>query len=188
MYMRVLTALAVAVLVSSPCHATAATEHGREAPEVARVHSLSELAFLEGAWTGALEGDSSGRRVDELWSAPSGANITGCFRWLKADGTPMVLEMLAIAEEPDAIRLRLMHFSGALAPWEKTGKPLVLTLARIEGARAEFVGTSDAGDLSKITYDGTTPGALRITVEFASGSDASGARVRPPLVFALRRQ
>ncbi len=151
-------------------------------------HSLADLAFLRGEWTGTLEGDTSGRRVDELWSAPAGSNITGCFRWLQPNGTPMVLEMLTIAAEPDAIRLRLRHFSATLESWETDGKAISLTLAGIDGAKAEFVGGPESGDLAKVVYDATVPGSLRITVEFAPGPQAVEGRTRPPLVFALRKE
>lgn len=128
--------------------------------------SIDQLAFLEGDW----KGEKDGAVVEEIWSAPSGNNIVGCFRWLKKTGKPSMFEILALTEEDDGIYLRLHHYSSKLVGKEPSDKPLTLRLSKIEVNTAEFTPVA-AGDLSKIVYT-VSEKNLKITVEFAGGASA----------------
>lgn len=142
---------------------------------------VSALAFLAGTWKGALDGDF----VEELWSAPHGTSMMGCFRWVGADGEASMFEILTISQEADATRLRLRHFTPTLGAKEASDKPMTLALAERTGSKAVFVAEKDAGMLSRIEYE-VVGDELRIAVEFAPPASADETR-RPPLRFALRR-
>ncbi|HZW05861.1 MAG TPA: DUF6265 family protein [Phycisphaerales bacterium] len=139
----------------------------------------AQAAFLAGSWRGTM----NGAVVEETWTNPAGNNVLGLFRWLNADGTIMMSEILAITAEPDGVRLRLTHFDAGLSANGKGDKPLTLKLDKAEPARLEFVAEKDCGDLSKIVY--TVQGEkLSIDVHFA----AKGDKPRKPLEFRLTRQ
>lgn len=157
---------------TGPASGPAATGGAEARPKAV----IGDLVFLAGTWRG-----SRGGVVEEIWGTPQGNNIIGCFRWLKADGTPMMLEMLAITAEADAIRLRLRHYSATLSAKEEKDQPLTLRLATHDRASAVFVAERDAGELDRVTYrlEGDT---LNITVAFTQGEQP-----RKPLEFKLER-
>lgn len=136
--------------------------------------TLDTLVFLAGAWAGELDGG----HVEEHWTAPQGGNITGMFRWVNADGSVALLELLTIAKEDRGLVLRLRHFDDKLTPWKSETAPTTATLAECSATRATFRGEPGKA-LGGVTYERAGDG-LRITVSFADG--------REPLQFALRRQ
>ncbi|MFN0010849.1 MAG: DUF6265 family protein [Phycisphaerales bacterium] len=139
---------------------------------------LAELGFLAGAW----RGDMSGGVAEEVWSAPVGSSIMGCFRWLKPDQTPSMFEILTITREGEATVLRLRHYSPKLVAKEEKDKPLALTLTESGPTRAVFTAEKDgAGDLNAVRYE-LRDGALHIDVEFVQGE-----KPRPALKFKLAR-
>lgn len=138
---------------------------------------LSHLAFLEGAWSVA---DDQGYS-EEIWSAPRGDNLVGCFRLCRPDGAAAMFELLAITREEAGVMLRLRHHTPALAAREEKDRPLTMRLSTVEGRRAVFVPHADAGDVESLTYDGSADGTLGITLVFAP------AKKRSPLVFAMKR-
>lgn len=144
---------------------------------------ITDLGFLAGTWRG-----ESGGLVEETWTTPEGNNIVGCFRWLRTDGTPRMLEMLAITSEPDGIRLRLRHYSATLGAKEAAEEPMTLKLAAVSlggagGATAAFVAERHADSLDRITYR-VERDVLWITVAFKA---ETGAAPRKPLEFRLTR-
>jgi hypothetical protein len=149
-----------------------------KAPTTTSPAAIESLAFLAGAWRSTEEGGTT----EEIWSAPVGNNLIGAFRWLKADGTPAMLEMLAITRESDAVRLRLHHYDAALNAREE--KPITLRLSKVEGTRAEFAAEKDAGQLAGVNYE-VKGGELHIDVLFAA-PDQSDQPARKPLKFALK--
>jgi hypothetical protein len=143
--------------------------------------TIDACGFLAGTW----QGEMNGAFVEEIWSTPRGNNIVGTFRWLRADGTPAMLEMLAITQEASGLRLRLRHYSALLHAKEETDKPITLKLTENSPSHAVFAAEQDAGSLEQIVYR-VENDTLHITVEFASPQDESGPR--PPLKFELRKQ
>ncbi len=153
--------------------AAAATGPARPGSSAERGAGIADAAFLAGAWKGVMGEE----RVEEHWSAPDGGNIIGMFRWMKADGTARVLEMLTISEEEGAVVLRLRHFDTKLTPWASEATPPTLRLAEASEGRAVFRG--EGQPISAVTYHGPTPDELRILVEFPGD--------RPALDFRLSR-
>jgi hypothetical protein len=148
--------------------------------------AIGDLSFLAGTWRGDV-GGGGGAFVEEIWSAPRGNNILGSFRWLNDDGTPMMFEILAIVQEPDAIRLRLRHYTADLAAKDGAEKPLTLTLTELTGGRALFRAEKDAGSLDHILYTRSSD-TLAIDVVFIQPpADQPDARPRKPLQFRLTR-
>ncbi len=150
--------------------------------------SLESLAFLQGTWRGFMGQAEPKEPVEEIWSAPQGDNIMGCFRWSAADGAIRMLEMLSISKESDAIRLRLRHYAPTLTAKEEADKPITLKLSVSEPNRAVFVAEKDAGSLASISY-ALVDGALKIDITFAQEpANESAATRREPLSFTLTRQ
>ena len=138
--------------------------------------SMKRMEFLEGAWSASMGGDT----VEEVWSAPSGTHLMGMMRWVKADESIMLMELMSITIEDTGFVMYLRHFDGALTPWaSEADGPLKFRLAdmdRNEKVRWEPV-DGDATDVGAITYHRQTKKDMTVTVEF--GGD------RAPLVFAM---
>ncbi len=136
---------------------------------------LDSFGFLAGQWRGTFDGSV----VEENWSQPVGTSLMGTFRWLGADGLPVMFEMLTITRESDQTLLRLRHYSPALSAKEE--RPMTLSLADQSARRVRFDAHSDAGDLASCTYEVNEAGdSLTITVAFADAG-------REALVFVLNR-
>ncbi len=139
---------------------------------------LADAAFLAGTWKGPVEAD----RVEETWSAPDGTSILGMFRWINADGTPDMVELLTITEEETGVILRLRHFDAKLKPWDNEAEPMTFTLAETGTRRAHFRALpSIEARVASVTYECATPDELRVLVSFPA------ERNREPLDFRLNR-
>lgn len=143
--------------------------------------AIADAAFLAGAWHA---GDDEHGHTEEIWSAPRGNNIMGCFRWLKPDGSAMMVELLSIAAENNTLYLRLRHHDAKLVGWKneaEANKPLEMVLKEKSDNRIVFhaANAAGAGDLSEITYarDADT---LNIEITFTKPD-------RKPLRFPLNR-
>ncbi|MBL9149184.1 MAG: hypothetical protein JNM94_10875 [Phycisphaerae bacterium] len=145
----------------------------------APVASLDAVRFLAGTWRGSMGEDF----VEEMWSEPHGQSVMGSFRWLRPNGTPVLFEMLLITKEPDALRLRLRHYTATLDA--KDEKPMTLKLAEAAPNRAVFSAEKDADGLDRIVYE-RRGDVLAIDVEFVQ---PTGPDVKPrePLRFQLKR-
>jgi hypothetical protein len=147
-------------------------------PEAPAQRPIAALAFLQGAW----RGDMGGHPVEEVWAEPLGGHILGMFRWMDPHHNPGMLELLIIAEEGDSVMLRLRHFDGRLRPWEsEAAAPMTLKLAETSPNKAVFRAVETEKNIAAVTYDGTTPGRLKIIVEFP------GEEPQDPLKFDLTR-
>lgn len=144
-------------------------------PESGRPAGLDQVAFLAGAWAGPMGAD----HVEEHWTAPRGTSVLGMFRWVRADGAPIVFEILTITKEGDDVLLRLRHLDAKLQPWPSEVTPVTLRLAEASDRRAVFRAIEDEKKLTAVTYECPTPDELRILVEFQNG--------REPLRFRLDR-
>lgn len=164
---------ALAMRAGEPPAAPAARADSEVAP-------IASLGFLAGAWR------SDDGSTEEIWSAPEGNNIIGAFRWLRPDGTPAMMEMLAITRERDAVRLRLRHYDALLRAKEDADKPVTFTLAKLEQSRAEFIAEKDAGYVAGVNYE-VADGVLRVQVFFTPPQKADEP-AREPLVFVLKKR
>ena len=124
------------------------------AEPVAR-RSLADVAFFEGRWVGKV-GDNV---VEEQWSGARGTSMMGMFRWLVADGSPYMFELMTMTQEEGGVVLRLRHFGAGLEAKEEKDKPMVMRLGEAEaGKRAVFVAEPGAaGQASRVIYERTGP-------------------------------
>lgn len=143
--------------------------------------TLKDVAFIAGTWRGGEPGEM----YEEIWSSPSGANMTGLYRWLQGDKAVM-FEILTISQEKERVVLRLRHFHGNLQPWKSEDQPAELNLIELndvgDGAgEAVFESVDSARQPRRIVYDCPKPGKMDIRVEFTPESK------RETLVFSLKR-
>lgn len=142
---------------------------------------VGSLSFLAGAWSGPMGPDTA----EEIWSAPRGSSLMGCFRWIDSTGTSNMFEILTITAEKDATRLRLRHFSPTLVAKEEADKPMTLVATEHAGTRVVFSAEKDAAGIDRIVYE-VVADELRIDVEFSPPT--GDAKPRPPLKFKLRQK
>ncbi len=136
---------------------------------------LGPYAALAGHWRGA----GPQGVIEEIWMPPDGANMTGAFRSIDAHGRVTMLELLTLAADRDAVRMRLRHFDPALTPWaSEADGPVVARAAGVDGGVLTFVFESDdrAADL---TYDLSRPDRLTVTLRFHGATE--------PLVLGFER-
>lgn len=151
-----------------------------KAPTLERV-SIEAAAFLAGDWSAARPGrEGTSGLTQEIWSAPAGDNMLGMFRWLGADGSARVFELLTITEEDETLVLRLRHQDARGSAWEEQDRPATLHLAEHAGTRVVFVDSSESCDLAACVYECPSPDRLTITVKFDDPT-------RADLVFPLAR-
>ncbi len=188
-------ALAAVGRVDQPCCGTLEVREAAKAPagdgaspsRVLRGVGIESAAFLTGDWSAERPTRDGGANLtQEIWSAPSGNNMMGMFRWLGADGSARVFELLTITEEHDTLVLRLRHQDAAGHAWEEQDSPATLHLARLASGDPEsdrptiavFEDTTESCDLAACEYDGSVAGHLTITVKFDDPQ-------RDELVFVL---
>lgn len=143
--------------------------------------AIADAAFLAGDWSASRPSQRGGSEfVQEVWTAPSGNNMMGMFRWVNPAGKAIVFEILTIVEEGGSLTLRLRHQSAAGVAWEEKDEPATFTLAAKTATRLEFVDSGETNDLSACVYECPTPDTLVITVKFDNSDN-------PDLVFNLAR-
>lgn len=141
--------------------------------------SIAQVAFLQGDWSGPMGQDYA----QEIWSAPQGDSVIGCFRWVKADGKLSMAELLTITQENGSLVLRMRHHNGRLEGWKsevETNTAMTLVLREIEGSRAVFANLGKGGDVAQVSYTVTDGDTLRIAVSFTNPE-------RRTLEFSLKR-
>ncbi|HMQ16072.1 MAG TPA: DUF6265 family protein [Phycisphaerae bacterium] len=138
---------------------------------------VADLAFLAGVW----QERSPAGLVEETWSQPRHENMVGMLRWLKADGSPRLYELLTLTKEDGQVVLRIRHFDPPdLAPWaSESERPTTLRLRDLHERKAVFINLRDDADLETITYDAGQRGILRTTLAFRLAAN------RPPIVFTM---
>lgn len=149
-------------------------------PESQAPDALAPVAFLSGRW---VEMNAEGSR-EEHWSSPRGGTMLGMFRWDKADGSPNMLEILAITSEGGDLVLRLHHFSPKLEVRGDGAKPMTLKLTAKGERMATFTPTANAEMLTKVVYQCPTPDRLKISVVLAAEPGAQAES----LEFDLKRE
>ncbi|CAN5852643.1 hypothetical protein BH11PLA1_BH11PLA1_12280 [soil metagenome] len=144
---------------------------------------LREAAALAGVWRTEVDGAI----VEETWSEPRGSGMVGMFRWLRADGTPTVIELLALNADSDGLHMRLRHFTSTLTAREEKDAPVTLRQEPAAGVM-KFIPERNAGEVASITY--TLRGdELAVEVDFRPAANAApgGAGVRAPIALHFHR-
>jgi hypothetical protein len=183
----VMSVVAVVVLLAAGNEeARPTTVPAPSAVEVA-AGAIEDVAFMAGDWRPVDE-----RRGfhQEVWTAPAGKHVMGMFRWMKPDGTPMVMELLSISEEEGTLVFRMRHMTAKGVAWEEKDKPIEFRLTGKGANRAEFTATKDAGDLARYVYELRADGVMAIEVTFAPPTAeqvAAGKKARPPLKFEMKK-
>jgi hypothetical protein len=112
--------------------------------------TLSDLAWLQGQWSGSW----GPRLATQTWSVPRAGTMVGTLQIVENDKT-LVVEFVTITETPAGIEYRLLHFTPSLAPWEKSG-PAVLALMSMDLKKFVFQNQSD-GEPQQIVLTRTDP-------------------------------
>lgn len=149
---------------------------------------VADAAFLAGRWQGTM-GKNKDNHVEEVWSNPAGNNMIGMFRWVKADGTPSMFELLTIQEEAGTLALRLRHQTASGATWEEKDRTVTMRLAEKGENLVHFKAHQDCGDLASCRYE-VKGGKLIIDVAFAEPNAeeaAKGKKPRAGLHFEMER-
>ncbi|MFZ5979143.1 MAG: DUF6265 family protein [Candidatus Zixiibacteriota bacterium] len=114
-------------------------------------YTLDDLSWLVGTW----KGDAFGGVIEEIWHAPSGGSMTGCFK-LVTDDEVGFYEFMTITIDSAGPLLRLKHFNADLTGWEKKEQVVVFPFKSMSENKIYFDGLS---------YARHADDALRITVE-----------------------
>lgn len=139
--------------------------------------SLTQLAFLKGAWAGDMHGDP----VEESWSGPGGDSIMGMFRW-NSDGKTTMYELLSIKDEGGTAVLRLRHFGNDFTPWKGECEGVAaLKATEVKPNLVVFTNDSGVGGLAACRYECPSPNLLKVKVSFKDEK-------REALEFELKRQ
>lgn len=192
--MRTAARLALASLLAASVAALAGVApqgapRGGQGQAPSKVLGITAFSFLAGTWS--AETDSG--IAEEMWSSPRGESLMGCFRWCEKDGATKMVELLSIARERDAVRMRIRHFSDTLAAKEEADKPITLKLEHMVGEKFTFRGETNAGDVDTIVYDMRSD-TLVIDITFKAGSKSPGVgdtgaagKTRAPLHFEMHK-
>ncbi len=139
-----------------------------------------DLAFLAGYW---VSESPNGSVIEEHWFEPVNGSITGMLRWRNAAGEVGLLEILTIQTEDGAGVFRWRHFDKHLTPWESEREvPAIVTIESFENDTLVMVRHAEGSPRTpaKMTYDGSAPGTLVVTIESDDGGD--------PLVITFDRR
>jgi hypothetical protein len=99
--------------------------------------SLTDLAWLQGQWTGAW----GPRTAVQVWSAPRAGVILGTLQIIAEDKTT-VIEFFTISQTLTGAEYRILHFTPSLAPWETSG-PSTLFLMSSDSRKFVFQNPTD---------------------------------------------
>ena len=119
-----------------PHHAPERT--GASALEVhkhdAEKHTVEDLKFLTGNWTGHLGADD----LEEVWSPPANGSMTGMYREMRG-GKTTFYEFLVIEQEASGPIMRMKHFKPNLVGLEDKDQSITFDLQSIKNGVALFV-------------------------------------------------
>lgn len=119
-------------------------------PPDAKTISLSDLAWLQGQWTGAW-----GTRIaTQVWSAPRAGMILGALQ-IVADDKTTVVEFVTLTQTPTGVQYRVLRFTPSMIPWDKSGPPLLLLMSA-DSKRFIFHNESDSQP-NQVIFNRTDP-------------------------------
>ena len=119
--------------------------------------TLADLSFITGLW----RADWNGGVGEEHWSAASGDNMMGTFRFVK-DGKGRFYELMLIEQTPDGPVLRLKHFNAGLVGWEDKAQVYSFHLVEYGKTVAVFELENKS---SRLTYRAFPKGELSVLLE-----------------------
>jgi len=120
---------------------------------------VSTLAWMAGRWKG--EADST--RLEEHWSLPSGDNMMGMFRAVRA-GKVRQYEFMSLEQDEDGVLMRIKRFDPGLVGREERDRAVVFRLARWSAREAVF--EDDASESPKrLTYRRSGRDSLYVRLE-----------------------
>jgi hypothetical protein len=174
-----LTALAVVgagavLLVAGWSQPPAADQPSPALPEPAA--PLTAATFMHGTWVARVGDDT----LEEQWGRPAGSSLFGSFRWIKADGTVRLYELLTITAEEDGPIFRFRHFSPELVPWEPKDEPITLRLVESGENKLVFENVKAEASPRRMIYELTEPGKLGVTLIGVDGDRTNFGFLRDP--------
>jgi hypothetical protein len=108
--------------------------------------TLADMKWLTGHWTG----EAFGGKTEELWTAPSGPNMAGIYRLVKAEKT-IFYEIMVVTEENGSLVFRLKHFNADLTGWEEKNEVRSFPLVAKRDGAMHFEGMSFHPDGDNLT-------------------------------------
>ena len=128
-----------------------------QSPPGPKVNGLADLEFITGRWSGELDGGTT----DEHWSAPSGDNMMGVFRYVKS-GKAVFYEMLLIEMTASGPVLRLKHFTPGLIGWEEKDQVYSYPLVELAKNKAAF---ERPDKQTRMTFQRTSADSMVVVLE-----------------------
>ena len=150
------THCATVLLITLGVHAATAIHGFAQSPQ-SSLTSLSQLEFISGRWAGELNGG----KTDEHWSAPSGDNMMGVFRYVK-NGKAVFFEMMLIEMTSNGPVLRLKHFNPGLIGWEEKDQAYSYPLMEFNRNRAVF---ERPDKQTRLIFNRTSEQTMTVTLE-----------------------
>lgn len=129
--------------------------------------SMEDLAWIAGTWRGTLGGST----IEESWTAPIGACMTGTFR-VVAKGQPKFYEMLAIEGGAGGPVMRIRHFKPGLVALEEKDGAFAFGLEASRKGWVQFVNKA-TNPPEKLTYAATGKNGLVVRLEKTEGGKPS---------------
>lgn len=156
--MRTRSTLPIAFLILLGIRGEAVTTCLSQSPPPGpKVSSLADLGFITGHWSGELDGGTT----DEHWSAPSGDNMMGVFRYIKK-GKAVFYEMLLIEMTATGPVLRLKHFNPGLIGWEEKDQVYSYPLVELSKNKAAF---ERPDKQTRMTFQRTSSDSMVVVLE-----------------------
>ncbi|MEP0712586.1 DUF6265 family protein [Algoriphagus sp.] len=106
---------------------------------------VSDLAWLEGFWTGT----GFGGECEEVWMPAVDGNMIGTFRFW-SEGKLIFSEFMNIVQEGDTFSLKLKHFNPDLSPWEEKEEWTTFRLVEVAEDEVYFHGLTMKREGDKI--------------------------------------
>jgi hypothetical protein len=129
-------------------------DHGRDATTSQAQFKLDALSWLAGSWIN----DDSGRRIEEVWTAPAADLMLGMSRTLSGDRTAS-FEFMRISVRAD----------GVFYIAQPRGKPPVeFPLQSWDGAQAIFINPGNGDHLKRVIYRHNSDGSFTARIEGAN--------------------
>lgn len=177
---RAMSVVAMAALGAGACSLGACAggpDRASARPDRPAAHpALAPFAPLAGRWRSERDGGV----MEEVWFEPAGSNMTGMLRWIDAEGSARMLELLSLTAEPGGVRFRIRHFDHAMTPWaSEADGPMESVATGTEGGVLVFRSVARGRQTVGMRYDVSTPDRLTVTLVFEGG--------REPLVIPFER-
>lgn len=126
--------------------------------------SVADLAWMSGAWTGSMGGDTT---LEENWILPIGGSMASLVR-MTGEGKTSMVELIVIEEEDNTLVLRIQQWDPGFNPRSK--EPQKMILSEIGERMVKFTAASEGG-LKTLGYSSPTPDAFNVNVLTSEGGE-----------------